>query len=68
MFFIKESMRNAVEMLDPKIKIIVLNPILSASLTPKESTELVISPRKGNTIDMNERVTVLSYYFMYAAM
>jgi hypothetical protein len=68
MFFTKESIRNAAEMLDPKIIIIVLNPILSASFTPKESTEKVISPRNGNTIDMSERVTFESYYFKYAAM
>jgi hypothetical protein len=64
----KESMRKATAMFVPNMKIMGLNPIFEANLTPKESTEWVISPRKGNTIDIKESVTLGSYYFMYAAM
>ena len=64
MLVMNELIRNASEILNPQQKITVLNPTSSANFTPKERTESVMSPRKGNTIDINVRVTVESYYFM----
>jgi hypothetical protein len=63
-----ESIRKAAAILVPKVKIMGLNPIFDASFTPKESTESVMSPRKGNTIESRDSVTVESYYFRYEAM
>ena len=58
------SIRNANEILKPQKKTIVLNPTFSANFTPKVRTEFVMSFKNGNTIDINVRVTVESYYFM----
>jgi hypothetical protein len=55
----------AAAMLEPKMKVMGLNPILCTSFTPKESTVLVVISTKGNTIDSSESVTFESYYFMY---
>jgi hypothetical protein len=57
------QMRKAKEMKKPAPKIVVLNPILYASLTPKESMENIARPRMGKTRDMVVRVTLESYSF-----
>jgi hypothetical protein len=66
--FKNEQIRKASEMKNPPKKMVSLNPILKASLTPNESIENMARPSMGKTSDIVERVTLSSYCFKYAAM
>jgi hypothetical protein len=52
-----DRIRNAKEIVVPHIPMTVLNPIFSASLTPKERTELVARPIIGKIKDIVVRFT-----------
>lgn len=49
------------------MSIVVLNPTFSAILIPKDSTDIVIKPRMGKTMDIKSSVTESSNYLIYAA-
>lgn len=66
--FKKEQIKNANEMNSPVKKMVILNPIRIAILTPKESIENMASPRMGKTRDIVDSVTESSYCFKYAAI
>lgn len=62
--FIKDKIKNAKDINNPPKAIIVLNPILYAILTPKESTENYAKPKIGNTIYKVDYVTDGSLFFI----